>query len=126
MNRLSLRCLALVLTSALPLSARAQAPAPMPATPQAPQPAKDAAQPEEKKPEEKWDVNAPGFPATQVDLDLTEGTWMSLDVSPQGDELVFDLLGDLYTLPIGGGEAKALTRGVAWDMQPRYSPAGKS
>ena len=125
MNRLSLRCLALVLTSALPLSARAQAPAPKPATPAA-QPAKDSAKPEEKKPEEKWDVNAPGFPATQVDLDVTEGTWMSLDVSPQGDELVFDLLGDLYTLPIGGGEAKALTSGVAWDMQPRYSPDGKS
>ncbi|WP_375769455.1 amidohydrolase family protein [Archangium gephyra] len=119
MNRLSLRCLALVLTSALPLSARAQAPAPTPAMPQPP--AKDAG-----KPEEKWDVNAPGFPATQVELDVTEGTWMSLDVSPKGDELVFDLLGDLYTLPIGGGEAKALTRGVAWDMQPRYSPDGKS
>jgi imidazolonepropionase-like amidohydrolase/Tol biopolymer transport system component len=125
-NRLSLRCLALVLTSALPLSARAQAQAPAPAAPQAPQPARDAGKPEDKKPEEKWDVNAPGFPATQVDLDVTEGTWMSLDVSPKGDELVFDLLGDLYTLPLGGGEAKALTSGVAWDMQPRYSPDGKS
>ena len=125
MNRLSLRFLALVLTSALPLSARAQPPAP-PAQPQAPKPAQEAGKPEEKKPEEKWDVNAPGFPATQVDLDVTEGTWMSLDVSPKGDELVFDLMGDLYTLPIGGGEAKALTTGVAWDMQPRYSPDGKS
>ncbi len=120
MKRLSLRFLALVLTSALPLSARAQPPAP-PTQPQAPKPA-----PEAGKPEEKWDVNAPGFPATQVDLDVTEGTWMSLDVSPKGDELVFDLLGDLYTLPIGGGEAKALTTGVAWDMQPRYSPDGRS
>jgi hypothetical protein len=75
--------------------------------------------------EEKWDVNAPGFPATQVDLDVTEGTWMSLDVSPKGDEIVFDLLGDLYSLPMTGGEAKALTSGVAWDMQPRYSPDGE-
>ena len=125
MNRLSLRFLALVLTSALPLSARAQPPAP-PAPPQAPKPAQEAGKPEEKKPEEKWDVSAPGFPATQVDLDVTEGTWMSVDVSPKGDELVFDLMGDLYTLPIGGGEAKALTTGVAWDMQPRYSPDGKS
>ncbi|WP_309891511.1 amidohydrolase family protein [Archangium sp.] len=125
MKRLSLRFLALVLTSALPLSARAQPPAP-PAQPQAPKPVQEAGKPEEKKPEEKWDVNAPGFPATQVDLDVTEGTWMSVDVSPKGDELVFDLMGDLYALPIGGGEAKALTSGVAWDMQPRYSPDGKS
>jgi imidazolonepropionase-like amidohydrolase/Tol biopolymer transport system component len=125
-KRLSLRCLALVLTSALPLSAPAQAPASPPVQPPVPQPAKDAGKPEEKKPEEKWDVNAPGFPATQVDLDVTEGTWMSLDVSPQGDELVFDLLGDIYSLPLAGGEAKALTQGVAWDMQPRYSPDGRS
>ena len=50
---------------------------------------------------------------------------MSLDVSPDGKEIVFDLLGDLYTMPIAGGEAKALTSGIAWDMQPRYSPDGK-
>src|SRR4029453_1953243 len=40
-------------------------------------------------------------------------------------EIVFDLLGDLYTLPIGGGEATALTSGIAWDEQPRYSPDGR-
>ena len=74
-----------------------------------------------------WNVNTPGLTgATEAPIDVTEGTWMSLDVSPRGDELVFDLLGDLYTLPINGGEAKALTQGVAWDMQPRYSPDGQS
>jgi imidazolonepropionase-like amidohydrolase/Tol biopolymer transport system component len=113
LNRLSLSCLALLLVSALPSPALAQAPAPTP-------PAKP-----EEKPEEKWDVNAPGFPATEVELDVTEGTWMSLDVSPRGDEVAFDLLGDLYVVPLAGGEAKALTSGVAWDMQPRYSPDGK-
>ena len=51
---------------------------------------------------------------------------MSLDVSPDGKEIVFDLLGDLYTIPIAGGEARALTHDVAWQMQPRYSPDGKS
>lgn len=51
---------------------------------------------------------------------------MNLDVSPDGSRLVFDLLGDLYLLPIGGGEATALTSGLAWDMQPRFSPDGKS
>ena len=60
-----------------------------------------------------------------VSIDVTEGTWMSLDVSPDGKEIVFDLLGDIYTMPIGGGEARALTSGIAWDMQPRYSPDGK-
>ena len=60
-----------------------------------------------------------------VQLDLTAGTWMSLDVSPDGKEIVFDLLGDIYTMPFGGGEAKALTSGIPWDMQPRYSPDGK-
>ncbi len=124
MKRLSLSCLALVLSSALPLSARAQAPA-SPAPPATDAGKSGEKKPEEKKPEEKWDVNAPGFPATQVDIDVTEGTWMNVDVSPQGDELVFELLGDLYTLPLSGGEARPLTRGVAWDMQPRYSPDGK-
>jgi Tol biopolymer transport system component len=50
---------------------------------------------------------------------------MNLDVSPDGNEIVFELLGDIYSMPIAGGEAKALTSGIAWDMQPRYSPDGK-
>jgi Tol biopolymer transport system component/imidazolonepropionase-like amidohydrolase len=50
---------------------------------------------------------------------------MSLDVSPDGREVVFDLLGDLYVIPIEGGEARSLTSGFAWDMQPRYSPDGR-
>ena len=85
----------------------------------------DVKLPENGKKEAAWDVNAPGGPGRDVAIDVREGTWMSVDVSPKGDELVFDLLGDLYTLPIGGGEARALTTGVAWDMQPRYSPDGQ-
>ncbi len=54
-----------------------------------------------------------------------EGTWISLDVHPGGDALVFELLGDLYTLPIGGGAATRITDGPAYDMQPRYSPDGE-
>ena len=73
----------------------------------------------------KWDVSAPPGPSRQVPIDVTSGTWMSLDVSPDGREIVFDLLGDLYVMPIGGGEARALSTGVAWDMQPRYSPNGR-
>jgi Tol biopolymer transport system component len=54
----------------------------------------------------------------------TEGSWMSVDVSPDGRTIVFDLLGDLYTLPITGGTAKRLTSGMAFDAQPRFSPDG--
>ncbi|MFY0532077.1 hypothetical protein [Nannocystis pusilla] len=70
-------------------------------------------------------MNDPPGEETEVAIDVTEGTWMSLDVSPDGTEIVFDLLGDLYALPIAGGEARVLTSGMAWDMQPRYSPDGK-
>jgi Tol biopolymer transport system component len=90
-------------------------------------PAGDPAQEKEKpKEEKKWDVSAPPYAFdTTVNLDLDEGTWMSVDVSPDGKEIAFDLLGDLYTMPISGGEARALTSGIAWDMQPRYSPDGR-
>jgi imidazolonepropionase-like amidohydrolase/Tol biopolymer transport system component len=84
---------------------------------------------DEKKEEKKWDVDNPPGPHYDVPIDVTEGTWLSLDVSPDGNEIAFDLLGDIYTIPLTGptpgGEAKSLTSGVAWDMQPRYSPNGK-
>ncbi len=54
-----------------------------------------------------------------------EGTWMSVDVSPDGQTLVFDLLGDLYTLPIAGGKAKRITSGQGFDAMPAFSPDGK-
>jgi imidazolonepropionase-like amidohydrolase/Tol biopolymer transport system component len=79
----------------------------------------------EKKEEKKWDVNNPPGPQYDVPIDVSEGTWLSLDVSPDGNEIAFDLLGDIYTIPMTGGEAKSLTSGIAWDMQPRYSPNGK-
>lgn len=74
----------------------------------------------------KWNVDEPPGPTSEVAIDTREGTWMSVDVSPDGRELVFDLLGDLYVLPITGGDALALTHGMAWDMQPRYSPDGET
>ena len=76
-------------------------------------------------PKKKWDVNNPPTEAISVALDTRTGTWMSVDVSPDGSQIVFDLLGDLYLLPIEGGEAKALTHSVAWEMQARFSPDGK-
>lgn len=60
-----------------------------------------------------------------VRIDRTEGSWMSLDVSPDGRTIVFDYLGDLFTLPIEGGTATQLTAGLAFDAQPRWSPDGR-
>jgi len=73
----------------------------------------------------KWDVNNPPGEAASVSLDTRTGTWMSVDVSPDGKQIVFDLLGDLYLLPIEGGEARPLTHSIAWEMQARFSPDGK-
>jgi Tol biopolymer transport system component len=64
-------------------------------------------------------------PARRIDLTAERGTWMSLDVSPDGSTIVFDLLGDLYTMPISGGRATRLTSGIAFDAQPRFSPDGR-
>ncbi|MFN8861630.1 MAG: serine hydrolase [Gemmatimonas sp.] len=54
----------------------------------------------------------------------SEGTWVSLDVRPDGRALVFELLGDLYTLPVTGGRAQPVLTGLAFQSQPRYSPTG--
>jgi len=64
-------------------------------------------------------------PARSLSFETDEGTWMSLDVSPDGTTIVFDLLGDLYTLPIGGGDARRISGGMAMDNQPRFSPDGR-
>jgi Tol biopolymer transport system component len=67
----------------------------------------------------------PLVPGRKLEYTASHGTWMSVDVSPDGQTIVFDLLGDLYTLPIGGGTATRLTSGMAYDAQPRFSPDGK-
>lgn len=64
-------------------------------------------------------------PTRHIKFDTTEGTWMSLDIAQDGRTLVFDLLGDIYTLGVGGGTAKQITRGLAFDAQPTFSPDGK-
>jgi imidazolonepropionase-like amidohydrolase/Tol biopolymer transport system component len=76
-----------------------------------------------KKP--TWNVNQPPGTAQTVNIDTRTGTWMSVDVSPDGKTLVFDLLGDLYLLPMEGGEAKPITHSIAWEQQARFSPDGR-
>src|SRR5688572_32904567 len=79
------------------------------------------------KKEKKWDVNNPpdGGPHKEVSFTTSEGTWMDLDVSPDGKDIVFDLLGDIYIMPISGGNAKVLRQGLPYEVQPRFSPDGK-
>ena len=60
-----------------------------------------------------------------IEFETDEGTWISLDVSPDGKTIVFELLGDIYTLPVGGGDTTPLLTGMAMETQPRYSPDGK-
>ena len=80
---------------------------------------------QEEAGERGWSVEAPPFEFSEVEIDVERGTWMSLDVSPDGREIAFDLLGEIYVMPIEGGEARQLTDGVSWNMQPRYSPDGR-
>src|SRR5437870_5680978 len=64
--------------------------------------------------------------AETIEFTTDEGTWMSLDVSPDGKTIAFDLLGDIYILPIEGGTAKRILGGMSFDSQPKFSPDGKT
>ena len=121
MKRMLLTTVAVLgMAAQAPLAAQAQDAPPAPAQDAAAAPA--AAAPAEKP---KWDVNNPPGPSHEVKIDVTEGTWMSLAVSPDGQTVVFDMLGDIYVMPITGGEARAISSGVAWEMQPKWSPDGR-
>src|SRR5438045_9668423 len=69
----------------------------------------------------KWDVNARHGPGHDAQIDTRTGTSLSLHVSPDGREIAFDLLGDLYVIPIEVGEARPLAMGHGRAMPPRYS-----
>ena len=111
MSMLIAAALVALLTSS-PISAQ-DAPGPTPESPSSTQ-------------ESSWDVDQSLGPATRLSFETDEGTWMNVDVSDDGQDLVFDLLGDLYTMPIGGGVATRISSGQAFDMQPRFSPDGSS
>jgi imidazolonepropionase-like amidohydrolase/Tol biopolymer transport system component len=80
---------------------------------------------QDKKDAAKWDVEKYKGSTKTFTINTDEGTWMNLDVSPDGKDIVFDMLGDLYTMPVTGGNATLLSGGIAFDVQPRYSPNGK-
>jgi imidazolonepropionase-like amidohydrolase/Tol biopolymer transport system component len=79
----------------------------------------------DKEKEKKWDVSRPSGTPKEIEITTSEGTWMGLDVSPDGKTIVFDMLGDIYTMPVTGGEAKVLRSGFPYEVQPRFSPDGK-
>ncbi|SKB33283.1 amidohydrolase family protein [Daejeonella lutea] len=73
----------------------------------------------------KWNVEKPAGPSKSFSFQTNEGTWMNLDLSPDGKEIVFDMLGDIYKMPVSGGKATLLAGGLASEVQPRFSPNGK-
>jgi Tol biopolymer transport system component/imidazolonepropionase-like amidohydrolase len=73
----------------------------------------------------RWDVSTPRGPTQTVEFETSEGTWMNVDLSPDGRTLVFDLLGDLYTMPVTGGRATLILGGMAYETMPRWSPDGR-
>jgi Tol biopolymer transport system component len=75
-----------------------------------------------------WDITRPRGTPREVDFVAQEGTWMSLDVSPDGKTIVFDLLAHVYRVGIDGGRAECLTQGsgIATNFQPRFSPEGRA
>ena len=82
--------------------------------------------PQDQKPSaDRKKKGLPLKPERKVEFITDEGTWLSLDVAPDGRQIIFELLGDIYMLPIEGGEAKPLLTGMAFESQPRYSPDGK-
>ncbi|HRJ87646.1 MAG TPA: amidohydrolase family protein [Pyrinomonadaceae bacterium] len=87
---------------------------------------KDEPKADEKKDEKKKEEPLPLKPARTVKFTTNEGTWMSLDVSPDGKTIVFDLLGDIYTMPVEGGTATKIHGGMSFESQPKYSPDGST
>lgn len=86
--------------------------------------AQDQEKKEEKKSKPKVNKNLPLVATREISFKTNETTWMSIDLSPDGNTLVIEVLGDLYTLPSNGGKATKITNGLAFDSQPRYSPDG--
>ena len=75
---------------------------------------------------QEWDIAQPRGETREISFTTTEGTWMSVDVSPDERWIVFDLLGHVYRMPAGGGDAENLTEdsGLALNIHPVYSPNG--
>ena len=69
--------------------------------------------------------NLPIKPARTISFTTDEGSYMDVDLSPNGKTIVFDILGDIFTIPVEGGDATQLTRGLAYNRYPTWSPDSK-
>jgi imidazolonepropionase-like amidohydrolase/Tol biopolymer transport system component len=125
--KLSLTC-ALLASSALAAAQEAAPPtaSPSQAATQHSAPVAPAKEPGDKgEAASKWNVEAPrGLTLRKVKLDTDEGTWLNVDVSPDGSRIAFDMLGDIYVMPIGGGTPTRIAEGLSYEQQPRWSPDG--
>ena len=64
-------------------------------------------------------------PTRRIAFETSEASWASLSLSPDGRTIAFDILGDLYVMPVSGGRAEPIARGMAFETQPVFSPDGK-
>ena len=84
-----------------------------------------SATPDKARPQQPAGQTLPLKVGRHIRFDTDSGTWMSLDLSPDGKRIVFDILGDLYAMGAGGGRATAISSGLAFDTQPTFSPDGR-
>jgi len=82
-------------------------------------------EPETAEASADWSVNDPPGDWQRIEIDTETMTWSDVDISPDGETLVFHMLGDIYQVGIDGGDAVALTEDIAWSFQPRFSPDGE-
>ena len=86
---------------------------------------KDKQGKDKDKEEDKWDVNNPPGEEQTIQIKTNTSTWSNVDVSPDGQTVIFDMLGDIYSIPMKGGKATPIIKEMAWNMMPRFSPNGK-
>ena len=87
--------------------------------------AQQAVAPPSARDTSKWNVENPPYGTIrQVAIRTDQGSWMDVDVSPDGRRIAFTLLGDIYTMPISGGTPTRISSGMAWEVHPRWSPDG--
>jgi Tol biopolymer transport system component len=63
--------------------------------------------------------------SNHIEIKLTQGTNIAIALSPDGRDLVFDLQGTLWKMPVAGGKATAITDELGDARQPAWSPDGK-
>lgn len=84
------------------------------------------------RPPTPWDISTDFPHPRKLEYDVTEGTWLRLDVNPTSGEIAFDMLGDLYCLPASAytssnassTRARPFLLGVPHDSDPHFSSDG--